>query len=154
MLTMILFACSTDENRAENNDVKLEPLTQTFKLKSKNINGKNTELDVSVTADFNPVTDQITNISLDQNTLNELELTNTEFNDYLNQYTTPGTVTMANGEPLSNLPPENLSGCLVWCQQNYTTPDGEKMPGRGACKFACYMGAIERLATKLIQKID
>lgn len=46
--------------------------------------------------------------------------------------------------------PFNLSACLQQCMTTFTTPDGKKIPGRGACKFDCWMVAAATVAVKTL----
>ncbi|UMY66509.1 MULTISPECIES: hypothetical protein [unclassified Flavobacterium] len=39
-------------------------------------------------------------------------------------------------------PDFNYARCIEDCMKTYTAPDGTKLPGRGACKFGCFMNAI------------
>ena len=38
---------------------------------------------------------------------------------------------------------EGLSTCLQQCKADHTDANGNKMPGRGACKFGCWVKAVK-----------
>ncbi|WP_298144942.1 hypothetical protein [Flavobacterium sp.] len=37
------------------------------------------------------------------------------------------------------------SQCIDNCNKKYTSPDGERLPGRGACKFNCWVSTTVRI---------
>lgn len=50
--------------------------------------------------------------------------------------------------------PEGLTACLAWCREKYTDANGEKIKGRGSCKFGCWLGATEVMIDIVVEVIE
>lgn len=48
---------------------------------------------------------------------------------------------------------ETLKECWKDCMEQFKDENGDKIPGRGECKFYCFLDAVERLINKLIDKL-
>lgn len=56
------------------------------------------------------------------------------------------------GDPTGGLldPNFSLETCLQGCQERFSDPNGGRLPGRGACKFNCWLVAAARVAEKIL----
>jgi hypothetical protein len=62
-----------------------------------------------------------------------------------------------NGVIIKNSDPGDNDGelsphaaCIEWCNDHYTDSDGNKIPGRGACKANCWVDTFVRLVDALV----
>lgn len=60
----------------------------------------------------------------------------------------------ASAKAKSSEVPEGLTACLAWCNENYTDANGEKIRGRGSCKFGCWLGTTIRVIEVGIKVIE
>ncbi len=92
--------------------------------------------------DWNYELEKPSNILISQNILDALNITQNIFNEDL--------ATETNND--KELSPH--AACIQWCKKNYTDENGDKIRGRGACKFDCWVDTTIRVIDAISTRVE
>ena len=134
---IVLFSCEKDNvNTSEDITYKVQ------KFSFNNPNSRNTEPEiVNIEFAFNTTSEEVIGIHASQNLLDYLNMSDDELESFVFE--------QMRDEAEANGSTHDHSTCIQGCIQNYTNEDGTKKPGRGACKFNCWVST----AVQVIQAI-
>lgn len=125
VMSLMMFSCNESNQREEvTNEIKR---VETIILPGTNAKG---EISGTVEFTFNENSEAVTDIVMSPNLSDYLNLSDEELEVMVNnevQATTAGA-----GE-------HDHASCIQGCNTTYTNADGTKKPGRGACKFNCWV---------------
>lgn len=133
-MSLMMFSCNEDNEKAEvTNEIKR---VETITLPAKG--GANARGEVSGTLEFtfDENSEVVTDITMSSNLSDYLDLTDDELETMVNneiQATATGT-----GE-------HDHATCISGCNTQFTNADGTKKPGRGACKFNCWVSTTVKI---------
>ena len=134
---LVLFSCEK-ENVKTNEDITYK--VEKFSFNNPNSKGSEIEM-VEIEFAFNTNSEEVVAIKASENLLDYLNMTDDELESYVFEQMR----TEAQGNESSH----DHSSCIQGCIENYTNEDGTKKPGRGACKFNCWVST----AVQIIQAI-
>ena len=66
----------------------------------------------------------------------------------------PNYFTTINTTSVFDSQPSKFSDCIKWCNETYTDADGNKKPGRGTCKFGCWLGGTIQIMEAVASLVE
>lgn len=157
---VIPFGCSKD--KATETKTTTEVIEQVISVPSKTEEGKFENIKVTFTAVIDNETEEILSKEVSQNLLDLVGVkTQKEFQDFIDQKILETEVPVANALVVGELSTyaeaqpqqETLSDCLIKCKDNFTDANGNKIKGRGECRFGCWVQAAIDLVEKVADKL-
>ena len=134
---MFLTSCQTENTETDIITKKVEKIS----LFGKNVNGKMAPINGTIEFEFNETTEQVVGINASQNILVYLNMTDDQLETYVYQQMNVAESTS------SDKPKHDHASCISNCIKEYTNPDGTKKPGRGNCKFNCWVSTAVQIIT-------
>lgn len=141
-MSLIMFSCNEDNDKAEVvNEIKR---TETITLPAKGGENARGEISGTIEFTFDENSEVVTNIAMSPNLSAYLDLTD----DQLEQMVEAQV--LGEGD---NKDKHDHATCISGCNAAYTNADGTKKPGRGACKFNCWVSTTVQLVKALAPAI-
>lgn len=131
-----LYSCSNEDNSIQEESLLVEKRTFTFE-------GARTDgsLDLSVEFIYDEINEEPVSIIASDDMLNYLDMTDDELEQYVDQQ----MQTYGDGDDDGDTKEHNHADCISTCMEKYTNEDGTKKPGRGACKFNCWVSTAVQI---------
>lgn len=157
---VIPFGCSKD--KATETKTTTEVIEQVISVPSKTEEGKFENIKITFTAVIDNETEEILSKEVSQNLLDLVGVkTQAEFQDFIDQKILEAEMPAANALVVGELSTyaeaqpqkETISECLIRCKDNFTEANGNKIKGRGECRFGCWGEAAKEVLEKVLDAI-
>lgn len=140
---MIYLVCSCEKEESNYRTDELQFFKETITISPKT---KKSAVTGTITLEWYENEDNPRSYTISDNLLQFANITKSELDELLIQ---EQMLINKSGDPTeeenNDLSPENHAGCIEWCKQKYTDENGEKLPGRGACKANCWVSTTVRV---------
>ena len=131
---LIMFSCNEDNEKAEvTNEIKR---VETITLPAKGGASAKGEVSGTLEFTFDENSEVVTDITMSPNLSDYLDLTDDELEMMVNNET------QATAEGAGE---HDHATCIAGCNTQYTNADGTKKPGRGNCKFNCWVSTTVQI---------